>query len=52
MQQYFDYLTNLRDSGKLNMWMAVPYLEHEFNLDKKTAKNVFFQWIEYTRAKS
>ena len=52
MQEYFDFLSDLRNSGQLNMWMAVPYLEIEFDLDKNRAKEIFFHWIEYTRSKA
>jgi hypothetical protein len=48
-KKYFDYLVTLRDSGKLNMFAAVPYLEAEFGLDRKEATDVLLTWVESFR---
>ena len=45
MSQYFDYLNDLRDSGETNMWLASSYLEAEFGLDRKEAKDILLSWI-------
>jgi hypothetical protein len=49
-KEMFEFLTTLRKSGQLNMWESVPHLQNEFFLDKPTAKQVFFDWIEFTRS--
>lgn len=45
-QNYFAFLNDLRDSGEINMWGASPYLEAEFGLDRREAKQVFLNWIQ------
>lgn len=47
MNKYFDFLEKLRESGKVNMFGAVPYLMVEFGLDEKEAKAILFKWFEY-----
>ena len=42
---YFDYLNKLRDSGRTNMFGAVPYLRAEFGLDRNTAKQILAKWM-------
>lgn len=47
--EYGTYLTGLRDSGKTNMWGALPYLQrsfHELALDKEKAEAVMDYWME------
>ena len=44
---YFEYLEKLRESGKTNMFGAVPYLVSEFTLSKAEAKKILFDWFEY-----
>jgi len=46
MQEYFDYLVELRDSGETNMWWAPSYLESEFGLSKNESIEVFKKWIQ------
>jgi hypothetical protein len=46
MQQYFDYLIELRDSGKTNMWGAAPYLEAEFGVTHTEARSILAAWIK------
>lgn len=45
-QYYWNYLEELRRSGIINMYGAVPYLMEEFGLDKQTAKDVLLDWME------
>lgn len=45
LDKYFAYLEELRDSGEINMWGASPYLEKEFGLNRREAKDVFLAWI-------
>lgn len=46
MKEYFDYLTELRNSGETNMFLAAPYLMEEFGLDKYEARQVLVTWIK------
>lgn len=43
---FFDYLNDLRESGETNMLGAGEYLEFEFALDKKDARDVLLAWME------
>ena len=45
MQEYYDYLVVLRDSGVTNMFGAGPYLQEAFGLDKRTAREVLMSWM-------
>lgn len=44
-QKYYDYLENLRESGKTNMWGAGIWLEQEFGLSHKEAGDILTDWI-------
>ena len=46
MQEYFQFLTDLRDSGTINMMGAPRELRWEFGLDKEESYEVFSQWCE------
>ena len=46
MQEYFEYLTDLRDGGTINMMGAPRELEYEFGLDRAEAREVFSKWCE------
>jgi len=39
-------LTAIRDSGIMNMWGAPRYLEEEYGISRKKAKEVFFAWTD------
>jgi hypothetical protein len=45
MEQYYQFLNDLRDSGEINMWGASPYLQAEFGLTRQEAKSIFLAWI-------
>jgi hypothetical protein len=45
-KEYKDYLDNLRDSGETNMFGAGRYLEAEFGLDKREAREVLSKWMK------
>tara|TARA_B100000780_G_C21117335_1_gene452175 strand:- start:2692 stop:2853 length:162 start_codon:yes stop_codon:yes gene_type:complete len=45
-KEVFIFLEQLRDSGVTNMFGASPYIQEEFSLDKKTAKDLLIQWIK------
>ena len=46
MNEYFEYLTELRDSGTMNMMGAPRELQNEFGLNKADARDVFSKWCE------
>ena len=41
MNEYFEFLEDLRDSGIMNMMGAPRELQHEFGLDRAEAREVF-----------
>ena len=41
-KEMFTYLDELRDSGVTNMFGAAPYLQREFDLEKREARDDFF----------
>ena len=43
-QKFYDYLEELRQSGRTNMWSAARYLEIEFGLSEKRATTIFLDW--------
>lgn len=47
MQQNINqYLTALRDSGKINMMGATPYLQRDFGLTRYQARDALLHWIK------
>ena len=44
-RNYMEFLSKLRTSGKTNMLGAAPYLQAEFNLEKKEAKDLLAYWM-------
>ena len=44
--EYFSYLNDLRDSGQTNMFGAGEYLERDFNLDKREAREILAKWMK------
>lgn len=40
------YLDELRESGETNMYEAAPYLQTEFDIDKKTAIEILTEWAQ------
>ena len=47
VREEFEYLTELRDSGAVNMFGAAPYLAEEFGLDRREAKQVLLEWMRW-----
>lgn len=45
-EEVFLYLDTLRDSGVTNMFGAGPYVEDEFDLDRRTARSLVVEWME------
>ena len=46
MNEYFEYLEELRQSGVTNMFGASPYLMREFGLGKYEARDILSQWMK------
>jgi len=46
LNDMLDYLDTLRDSAAINMLGAGPYVEDQFDLDKRTARKVLTYWME------
>jgi len=44
-RNYMEFLSKLRTSGKTNMFGAAPYLQAEFNLEKKEARDLLAYWM-------
>ena len=45
-EKYLVYLDQLRESGVTNMFGAGEYLEAQFNLSRKEAKEILIYWIK------
>jgi hypothetical protein len=46
LAEQFNYLDQLRDSGRTNMFAASPYLEQRFEMSIADARNVLSQWMK------
>ena len=45
-QEYFDFLDDLRESGRTNMFGAAPYLQEHFGISELEAKSVLLKYIQ------
>ena len=43
--EIYDFLIELRDSGKTNMFGASPYLMEEFGMTRYEAKDALLEWM-------
>ena len=50
-QIYFDYLVALRDSGVTNMMGATQYLQRDFDLTSREARDILLEWFESFKVK-
>lgn len=51
MNEYFNYLEDLRRSGITNMFGAAPYLAEAFDLEMREARKILSSWMSnYDRA--
>ena len=41
----FVYLDNIRETGKINMFGAAPYLQDAFGLSRYEAKDIVLEWM-------
>jgi len=46
LNEYLEYLDDLRESGITNMFGATPYLVDEFNLTNSVARNFLSYWMK------
>ena len=49
MEKYFRYLARLRDSGQVNMFGAIPYLQKEFPelaFDENKTRQILTAWMD------
>jgi hypothetical protein len=46
MEEYFEYLDALRESGVTNMFGAGPYLQEAFGLDRYEARDILMKWMQ------
>ncbi|MAH42450.1 hypothetical protein CL614_01845 [archaeon] len=44
-QTIFNYLDKLRESGKTNMFGAVPYIQVVFGMDESDSKDILIEWM-------
>ena len=42
----FEYLEGLRVSGVTNMFGSTPYIQEEFDLEKRHARKLLTKWME------
>ena len=50
IREEFIYLNRLRESGDTNMFGAAPYLEMEFDLDRREARKVLMEWMRWVES--
>ncbi len=44
--EHLDYLDELRESGDTNMFGAGPYMQGEFGVNKREAKEIVLYWMK------
>ena len=47
MRKEFIFLNRLRESGATNMYGAAPYLEMEYDMTRREAKQVLMDWMQW-----
>tara|TARA_R100001594_G_scaffold68059_1_gene102377 strand:+ start:18387 stop:18596 length:210 start_codon:yes stop_codon:yes gene_type:complete len=47
--KYFEWLTDTRDSGRINMMQAPSEMSFEFGITKSQARQIFIEWCEELR---
>lgn len=45
----FDFLDDLRESGKTNMFGAGPYVQDVFGIDRYQARDLVLEWMQNFR---
>jgi len=46
MEEYYEWLDRLRDSGRVNMFGAAPILAEEFDLSRSEARSILTSWMK------
>ena len=46
MEDMFEFLDNLRESGDINMFGAAPLLVQVFDITRQEAHSVLAEWME------
>ena len=49
MDEYFEFLDDMQESGAMNMFMAPNMLKEALDLDKQEAVKVFTTWTKQRR---
>lgn len=44
-EEMFVYLDDIRETGKINMFGAGPYLQDAFGLSRYEAKDIVLEWM-------
>jgi hypothetical protein len=45
-EEMFVYLDNIRESGKINMFGAAPYLAEAYELSRYEARDILLEWMQ------
>ncbi len=45
-RMYFQFLDSLRETGKINMFGAAPYLAEMYDLSRSEARTIVKEWME------
>jgi hypothetical protein len=45
-EEMFVYLDNIRETGKINMFGAAPYLQDAFGLSRYEARDILLEWMD------
>ncbi len=48
----FNFLNDLRESGKINMFGAAPYVEEMFGLERAEARSAVMEWMKSFEVKN
>lgn len=46
-REVFAYLDTLRESGMTNMFDTTSYIQDEFGLSRKEARNLLLEWMRF-----
>ena len=44
--EHLEYLDDLRESGVTNMFGASPYIQNQFGISQKEARDILMYWME------
>jgi hypothetical protein len=50
VKEEFLYLNRLREADAINMFGAAPYLEGTFGLDRRAARTVLREWMQWVES--